>query len=144
MKNRGTQKGFTLIELVMVIAILGILATVALPKFQDLQGSAKIAATKGGLGAVRSAMAIRYAMSATGGAAASYPTDLAATDFSDGLFPKNQLNALASVQTIENPITGADGTTPSTVAGFWYISGTGGNAGRAGAYATGTVNTSDF
>lgn len=52
------QQGFTLIELVMVIVILGILAAVALPKFADMGKNAKIASLEGALGAVKSASEI--------------------------------------------------------------------------------------
>jgi MSHA pilin protein MshA len=55
------MKGFTLVELVIVIIILGILAVVAMPKFVDLTGAAKTAACQGILGGVRSAIAIDYA-----------------------------------------------------------------------------------
>ena len=71
------RKGFTLIELILVIAILGILAVSALPKFLNLSQNAEDASKDGVIGALRSGIALYRAndMIANGGTGA-YPTAL--------------------------------------------------------------------
>lgn len=57
---RFSQRGFTLIELVVVIVILGILAAFAVPKFVGLENQARIAAVNGMAGSLRSAATMAH------------------------------------------------------------------------------------
>lgn len=77
---KHTIQGFTLIELVIVIAIIGILSAVAIPKFIDLQSNAQTATTNAIAGALAAANATNYAarkLSSSLGVAVANCTDLA-------------------------------------------------------------------
>ncbi|HPY35103.1 MAG TPA: prepilin-type N-terminal cleavage/methylation domain-containing protein [Smithellaceae bacterium] len=57
----GNQKGFTLIEIIAVLIILGVIAAVAVPKFVDMQAEARQYAVDGALGALQSTVTMDYA-----------------------------------------------------------------------------------
>jgi len=77
---RSRQTGFTLIELIMVIVILGVLSAVAIPKYLDLREDANLAAVNGVAGALSSAAAVNFAArtaNSTKGVAMTNCTDVA-------------------------------------------------------------------
>ena len=76
---QGKQSGFTLVELVVVIIILGVLSAVALPKFVNLSGEARNAAVKGVGAAASTGFAINYAARKASSAAAVGVTGTNAT-----------------------------------------------------------------
>jgi len=70
--TKSNKKGFTLIELMIVVAIIGILAAIAIPKFAELIRKSGEGASKGNLGSIRSSLSIYY-----GDMEGTYPAQLA-------------------------------------------------------------------
>lgn len=103
---KAKQSGFTLIELVMVIVILGILAAIALPKFVDLSGQALAASKKGMSGVVRSTHAVLIAQNAAAGASTINPT---VTALAAGMTPQGT----AAATGVQVDINGTAYTVPT-------------------------------
>lgn len=81
---KASQRGFTLIELVVVIVILGILAAFAVPRFMGLESQARIAALNGLNGSVRSAATLAHSVWLVSGSPATIDVEGQTITMSNG------------------------------------------------------------
>ena len=77
------MNGFTIIELILVILLIGIVATVAIPKYMDIVDEANKAARDGMVGAAMSAVSLYFSESITVGTTA-WPSQLTSDNFEKG------------------------------------------------------------
>ena len=127
-KNKlSGHQGFTLIELVIIIVVLGILAAVAIPKYSDITSEANEASARSALGAMRSGISIYYGNTAVTTGTATWPaldSLLTSGVVMEHSIPKNPYQTDTNAP--DSIVTGVTkGTIVGTRGGWAYLAATG-------------------
>jgi MSHA pilin protein MshA len=138
------QQGFTLVELVVVIVVLGILAATALPRFINVSTEARIAAVQGAAGGLRAAVAVvqsRYRVVGTFTSPVTMAdgTTVAVSVGATGGFPTGATGGIDSAMNCESATACAGMTIALGATSTWRPSGGSATCQASYAAATGAV-----